>query len=389
MRILIVTAKHPYPPVGGGNLVVHHLAAALVGQGAEVEVVALGAAGVGRAPYPVVGVPVRARPWWRVAHHLLLAPPAALARFRLPALSRAVAEACARFRPDVVHVEQLHLGWLAAQRPGRVPVVLREQNVESQVLRRFAPLRAEPLRSLLLREARRTEAWERRTWPTADAVAAISAANATEVRRVAPSARVAVLDAPYLADSAPGPARALEGSPPIVCLGSFDWAPNRDGAAWFARRVWPLVARELPGAILHLAGPGSDTLGAARADVRRHGPVADAAALHRAGAVSVIPVRAGSGVRLRILEAWALGVPAVTTTVGGEGLIETPGDGALVADEPRSLAAAIATLVRDERAGSRLVEIGRGKLARHRPEAVALQALDLYAAVLAGRRGRS
>ena len=389
VRVLIVTAKRPFPPVGGGNLVVHHLADALLRRGAEVRVIALGTPAGVDAPYPVLGVAARPRSWWRVAHHLLLPPPAALARFRLPALARAVVEASESFRPDVVHVEQLHLGWLAARRPGRVPVVLREQNVESQVLRRFAPLHRWPLRVLLAREARRTESWERRAWCEADAVAAISEPNAVEIRRVAPTARVTVLDAPFALEPSRPPATRLDGSPPVVCLGSFDWAPNRDGASWFLREVWPQVSRGLAGAVLHVAGPGSQSLPGGRADVRLHGPVPDAAAVHGGGAVSVIPVRAGSGVRLRILEAWALGVPTVTTTVGGEGLVGASGDGALVADEPHSFAAAIAALTRDAVLRARLVSAGRGKLGRHAPDVVADQALRLYESLASGGGGRA
>ncbi len=175
----------------------------------------------------------------------------------------------------------------------------------------------------------------------------------------------------------------IEGDPPLICLGSFDWLPSRDGGIWLTHQIWPRLRERLPGAVLHLAGPGSDTLlSTPQQRVRLHGIVKSPASLLDQRGVVLIPVRAGSGVRLRLLEAWAAGVPVVTTPVGGEGLISSDGDGAVIAETVDEVVAAVERLAVDQRLRRRLVARGYELVSSFRPELVAQQALSLYRQLL-------
>lgn len=376
LRVLAVATKPPWPPVGGGRAVMHHLFAGLASVGAVVRVVALGRNdSTDEAPYTVRHVAGGPRPWAAVAHRALAGLPPTLARFRSARLLAAVADELAAFRPDVIHLEQLHLAWLMPRLPGRLPVVLREQNVESRILERLAALVRRPARAVLRAEARRVAAAEAEACRAAALVAAISAPDAEALRALAPGARVAVV--PPAWPAAPGPHGArLDGDPPLVCTGSFDWLPNRDGVRWLLEAVWPRLRAALPGALLHLAGPGSRSLAGRAAGVVGHGAVDRAPFDPRA--IAVVPVRAGSGVRVRLLEAWSLGVPAVTTPVGGEGLVAADGDGALLADDPASFAAAVTGLAGAAARRAELVARGRQRLAAHEPRRVAADLVDLY-----------
>lgn len=375
-RVLAVATKSPWPPVGGGRAVMHHLFDGLSAVGAEVRIVALGEGGApAEAAYAVRVVEDRPRRWAAVAHHALVGRSPTLARFRSTRLRKAVEEELAEFRPDVVHLEQLHLAWLIPLLAGRVPVVLREQNVESRILERLAALMPRPLRPLVRAEAGRIAAAEASACRAATLVAAISAADAAALHALAHDARIEVVPPAWPAAAGPHGER-LDGDPPIVCTGSFDWLPNRDGARWLLDDVWPAVRRVLPRALLHLAGPGSRSLAGRAAHVVVH----DAAqrALFDPRAIAVVPVRAGSGVRVRLLEAWSLGMPAVTTPVGGEGLVAADGDGALLAAEPAAFAAAVASLAGSPARRATLIAHGRQRLAIHEPRRVAARLLELY-----------
>ena len=320
LRVLAVATKSPWPPVGGGSVALHTLLTALTGAGMEVTLVAPGPAARddSAAGYRVRVVPVAPRTWAAVASHLACGLPAAVARFRLPLLGRAVVDEGAALRPDVLHLEQLHLAWLLPALAPVVPVVLRQQNVESLLLRRLARLRRAPLSWLLRREAARLADLEKRACRTAHVVAAISAVDAARLRELAPGASVTMLPVPFAA-TAPADGARLAGDPPLIALGSFDWAPNRDGVTWFLRSAWPGLRRRLPTAVLHLAGPGSDTLvPRPRPAVVCHGVVPSTDELLDPRGIVLVPLRAGSGVRLRILEAWAAEIPVVTTPIGGE-----------------------------------------------------------------------
>ncbi len=380
MRILLVATKSPWPPVGGGNVAVHRLVSALRSADVDVTVLALGTAGTAAAaPYPVQLLGWRPHPWWRVAHHLLLPPPPALARFRSPRILREIEAAADRCQAQVIHLEQLHLAWTAAGLRHRAPVLLRQQNVESLILQRLAALWSGPRRAVLRRESRRMARAEAAACRTADMVAAISEPDAARLRALAPEARIAVLPVAFHTSPPAQSPTALEGTPPLICIGSFDWAPSRDGGLWLVRSIWPRLRSELPDAVLHLAGPGSDTLlSGTDPRVRQYGVIDDPAALLDRRGIVLVPVRAGSGVRLRLLEAWAAGVPAVTTPVGGEGLVSGDGDGAAVGGTADEVVAAVVNVARNGSVRRGLVTRGHELMKAFQPDRVAAQAIALY-----------
>lgn len=295
----------------------------------------------------------------------------------LAPLATAVEEEIASFRPDVVHLEQVHLGWLAPRLAARIPVVLRQENVESELLGQLAELVPWPASAVLRTEARALARFEARTCHLVDLVAAISAPDALALRRLAPEAVIEVL--PAVAPAVPGNLRrTLTGKPSFLCIGSFDWWPNRDGARWLAGEVWPQLRRWLPDAVLHLAGPGSASLGRLRAGIVHHGVVSSAGELYDPATTALIPVRAASGVRIRLLEAWAAGIPAVSTPAGVMGLVARGGSGAAVAATAAEFARAAARAATDDTLRAELVEQGRTALAAFAPEKVAARAVELY-----------
>ena len=82
-------------------------------------------------------------------------------------------------------------------------------------------------------------------------------------------------------------------------------------------------------------------------------------------AVFVVPLRAGGGMRVKILDAWAGGIPIVSTTIGCEGINVTPGENILIADEPGDFAEAVIRVIRDEALARRLAENGRRHVETH------------------------
>ena len=150
-------------------------------------------------------------------------------------------------------------------------------------------------------------------------------------------------------------------------LGSFPHRPNLDAVHYLVREVWPLVRRRLPDASLTIAGarPPSDVLALGGRDgITVVGEVPDPLPLYQSHRVLVAPIRAGTGTRLKILEALASGLPVVSTTLGAEGIDSVPGRDLLLLDSPEELARGVADLLAapDEalrpmaEAGRRLVE---------------------------------
>ncbi len=133
------------------------------------------------------------------------------------------------------------------------------------------------------------------------------------------------------------------GSKNIVTLGTLHYPPNADGIRWFLKDVFPLVRKGVPDATLTIIGknPPQDFVEQAEENpgiIKVTGYVDDLVPYLEESALMVVPVRAGGGMRVRILEAFAYAMPVVTTTVGLEGIQGTPDHDVIVADTPADFA---------------------------------------------------
>jgi polysaccharide biosynthesis protein PslH len=144
----------------------------------------------------------------------------------------------------------------------------------------------------------------------------------------------------------------------IIFVGTMGYMPNIDAALWFAKRVWPRLRAAVPFPLRFIiAGQGAPR--AVRDLARQTGFVvaggfSDAASLYRRAALAVVPIRAGGGTRIKLLESAKFGVPVVATRFGAAGTGFRSGLELLVADNERDFAACCVRLLTDGRLASRL-----------------------------------
>jgi len=134
----------------------------------------------------------------------------------------------------------------------------------------------------------------------------------------------------------------------LLFVGSLSYLPNTDGVLFFAREVMPELHRRFPDLRWVIVGKKAPTAVQSLHDVNGVqvvGEVPDLEPYYRRCAVSVVPLRAGSGTRLKILEAMAWGRPVVSTALGCEGLDVKDRQHLLIADRPHELAKAIGELL--------------------------------------------
>ena len=130
-------------------------------------------------------------------------------------------------------------------------------------------------------------------------------------------------------------------------IGSMEWQANEQGVMWFLNKVWPLVLSAQPNAKFHLAGKGLSKRDPRffQSGIVNHGEVSNAEDFMHEHGVMIVPIQAGSGIRIKTLEAMALGVPIVSTSIGAQGLTVMDDVEIKIADEPKEFAAAICTLL--------------------------------------------
>jgi glycosyltransferase involved in cell wall biosynthesis len=160
------------------------------------------------------------------------------------------------------------------------------------------------------------------------------------------------------------PVPRLPGSLNILTMGTLYYPPNADGIRWFVQEVFPLIRKKVSGVKLIIMGknPPKDFLKLASDETNSivvTGFVPELDPYFAQSALMVIPVRAGGGMRVRILEAFARAMPVVTTTVGLEGIQARPGEDVLVADEPNDFADSVIRLFNDQTLQEQLATNGR------------------------------
>ena len=175
----------------------------------------------------------------------------------------------------------------------------------------------------------------------------------------------------------------------ITMVGDLFYVPNRDGARWFAERVLPEIRAAAPEAEFRVVGRHPDGLRDLDESpgVSLRGFVRDVSVELATTCLEVVPLHSGGGTRIKILEAFAHGVPLVTTSVGCEGIDVVDGAHVLIADDPPAFAAACLRLLRDPALRERLADAAfelyweRFRWEKIRPSITAL------AAKVAGARG--
>ncbi len=276
-----------------------------------------------------------------------LHPLPALCRTATPAASEAVAEAAQGVA--LVLAMRLYLAPLLdvlLDRPRRPALVLDVDDVESLTQRSLGQLE----------EASRFERLERIYLPLLDRVIACSRDDAdrlADLHRL----RATVVVPNAIRPPAPASGR-LPAHHDLVFVGNLSYGPNADGARWLCEEVLPL----LDGPTVALVGsrPGPDVLElAADRRVTVASDVPDVAPWYRSASVAVVPIRAGGGTRIKVLEAFAHRRPVVATTAGARGLELAGSDGPIVtADTADAFAAACRRLLDQPALATSLAERG-------------------------------
>jgi polysaccharide biosynthesis protein PslH len=250
-------------------------------------------------------------------------------------------------RFDVVHIEGHFLESMlpASARP---PVLLVEQNIESQVLARQNNLQL--VRGALdPGELSRLEDIERAAWKRADACGALSEVDANFIRQAIPNKTVFLIPdgGDHIAQRPISFSRSDSQS--IVYVGNFDYAPSEDGAMFLLTHIWPLVSDRHPEVTLRIVGnqPSKQMKSSAArfTNVEITGWVDRVEPYLDEATIAVVPLRIGGGVKVKTLEAMRRGCAIVSTSIGVEGI--DVGNGAIICDDPVTFGNKVILLLED------------------------------------------
>ncbi len=270
---------------------------------------------------------------------------------------------------DVVQAESIEMTQYGIRQPNRSPLYVYDAfNAEFVIQRRafstdVRQLRKLPVAAYSFLQWHKLRAYEARLGSRFDGVLAVSAEDAATLSRVTPSSSIGVVpngvDTEFFQ-----PQEAVQSEQPyILFTGTLDYRANVDAVQWFVNEVlprvqavWPdlrfvVVGRNPTAAVLELGG---------RRVVEVVGEVADVRPWFHNAAAYVVPMRIGGGVRLKLLEALAMGQPVVSTPMGAEGIDGLqPGVHALLAERPDDFAVRLLSVLNDQDLAERLGNAGR------------------------------
>jgi glycosyltransferase involved in cell wall biosynthesis len=176
----------------------------------------------------------------------------------------------------------------------------------------------------------------------------------------------------------------------MLFLGGFKHLPNLEALEWFVRLVLPRILARKPVARLIIVGsdpPPRHSLPRLPAAVELRGFVDDVLEPLRRYSVFICPILSGSGVRVKLLEAFAAGIPVVSTSIGAEGLTNSDGDICAVADQPEDFAERVIGLLENPGAAAALARRARKQVVASRDMATITRKLEAtYRAAVKAKR---
>ncbi|MBK5294697.1 MAG: glycosyltransferase [Acidobacteriia bacterium] len=313
--------------------------------------------------YPVPNrIPLRGSPAFagQMIANLLSSMPLPVSRYQSAAMADSIRRLRNQERFDAIVCDFL---FPSANFDSLENCVLFEHNLETAIWERQAGTATNPfLRAYFGLQARRMFVYEREVCRKVAQVIAVSPADAEKMRKR--------FDIQHVTDVPTGvdvehfsPPDAIERSSDLVFIGSMDWMPNIDGVCYFVEEIFPIMLAQRPSCTLAIVGrrpaPKVKLLAERNPNIRVTGTVPDIRPHLWGSLVSIVPLRIGSGTRLKIYESMAANVAVVSTSIGSEGLEIHPPEDIRIADDPRQFARQCLELLEDAETRGRVAEAGR------------------------------
>lgn len=364
MNILFLSTRSPYPLISGHSLRTYHI---LKGAAKKHNVTLVTFIQLEdelnkehldhlrsfcRAVYPF-RIPTdssASKLFWGISKNLLSPLPFVAEKYDVSAMRDKIREIIVKESIDLVHVDMLPLTQYINEFKG-IPKLLVNHNVESvRLFRWFKEERNLFKKTYLGFQYFKLRSYEKKAVYKFDACVVVSEYDKILIQKIAPRAKLFVVpngtDTSYFS---PNDLRCVPNS--MIWVGHMDVHTNRDAALYFWREIFPIILKQSSDVKMTFLGTSPPKQIVKRASnnsgVRVTGFVTDIRPYVQESAVFVVPIRIGSGTRLKILDAMAMGKAIVSTSVGCEGIKCTDGKDILIADNPGEFASKVISVLKN------------------------------------------
>lgn len=374
MNILFLSTRSPYPLISGHSLRTYHI---LKGAAQKHNVTLVTFVQVPehelkeenldhlksfcKAVYPF-RIPVdlsRLKFAAELFMNLFSPKPFVAQKYDVPEVREKIREILKGEKIDLVHVDMLPLTVYINEFKG-FPKILVNHNVESMRLYRWFQTESNPVKKAYLgMQYPKLKAFERSAMEKFDCCVVVSEKDKELLRGMGGKNNIAVV--PNGTDTSffkPMGRKTIDNS--VLWLGHMDVHTNKDAVLYFWREIFPLLQKQYPQVQMVFVGsaPPKEIADASRknGNIKVTGFVNDVRPYMDEAAVMVVPLRIGSGTRLKILDAMAMGKAIVSTSVGCEGLRLTDGENMLIADDPKNFVKKVIQLLSERELRQKISE---------------------------------
>ena len=348
MKILILSTKMPWPARDGGAIATLNMALGFARKNCQVTLLTMN---TGKHYFPetqlpaklrelisigTVNVDTKIRPFKLLQNFLFSRYPYNAQRFISIPFKAALENCLADHDFDIVQLEGPYLSYYIPSIKGKTMIALRAHNHEHRIWKLLAKQESNPLKRFYLKNlAKRIERLEIKILSEVDLLVPISDEDKKGFDQLGHALPVIVI--PTGIDISKYPINENEDGIKLFFIGALDWGPNQEGLDWFFSEVWPEIRMKWPELTLHLAGRNPAYYFNGRnlpGNVRLEGEVEDAIEFIHHNTVMIVPLLTGSGIRIKILEAMAMGKTVISTTIGASGIKAMHGEHLFLADSP-------------------------------------------------------
>jgi len=275
-------------------------------------------------------------------------------RFVSAKFKRKIADYLQQNTYDIIQLEGVYLAPYCStiRKYTDAPIVMRAHNIEFEIWERLANEQQNWLKKMYMQLlAKRLKRFETTKLSEYDALVPISVKDEAYFKAYGFSKPILTIPASVNLLDYPEN-QTIANFPSVFFIGSLDWMPNQEGLLWLIEHVWPKVLKQHPQLILQVAGRNApDWLeNKDLENVNFVGEVDSAVEFMQSNGVMLVPLFSGSGMRVKIIEAMALGKAIIATSIAAEGIACTHQQNILLADTANAFADCLLQLLSDQMA---------------------------------------
>lgn len=361
MKVLLIAHKNPYPPNDGGSMGINTMIDGLLLNKIQLDVLLMNPSRIFK-PFDKSKIPsnihfIKAinintdiRPLKMLINLLFQKESYFVTRFYDKNFESELISLLQNNSYDVIQLESIFSAVYlpTIKKYSQAKIVLSAHNVEYQIWERLAREEKNLLKKWYLQiQSKRLKIFEEQILKNADGITAVTELDKQQILQWIGNKPIVVTPNGMnikTFDVAPFEQQQVN---TIFYLGSLDWMPNQQGVIWFLDNVWPKILQQNADINLIIAGKKiPDWLkNRKEQNVQYYSDVPDTRELYHQYAIMIVPLLAGSGIRVRIIEGMAYGKCIISTSIGAEGVPYTNQKNIVIADQPDDFANAIIHLI--------------------------------------------